>query len=67
MKKSTRFSQLLGRLDISRHLENRLRQTGCSGALGMLKLKFEGKIQKANNWDFQNEGTIICTTKVLKY
>lgn len=46
----------MGCLDISHHLENRLRQTDCSGALGMLKLKFTGKIQKANNRDFQNEG-----------
>ena len=30
--------------DISRHLENRLRQTDCSAAFGMLKLKLTGKI-----------------------
>ena len=34
--------RILGCRDISRHLENRLRQTDCSGALEMLKLKFTG-------------------------
>lgn len=41
--------------DISRHLENRLWQKDCFGALGILKLKFTGKIEEANNRDFQNE------------
>ena len=40
--------------DISRHLENRLRQTDCSAALGLLKLKLTGKIQEGNNRDFRN-------------
>ncbi len=53
-----RFTSLMAmeQPDISRHLENRLRQTDCSGALGMLKLKFTGKTRKANHRDFRNEG-----------
>lgn len=55
-KNSTGFRRILIYPDISRHLGNRLWQTDCSGALGMLKLKFTGKIRKSNNRDFRNEG-----------
>ena len=65
-RNSANIRRIIEYPDISRHLENRLRQTGCSGALVMLKLRFTGKIQKANHRDFQDEGTIHMRDKSFK-
>ena len=44
--------------DISRHLENRLRQADCFGVFGMIKLSFTGKTHKRKISIFRREHTM---------
>lgn len=47
------FRWILECLDITRHSKDRLRQTGCSGVFGMIKLNFTEKPHKTENQHFQ--------------
>ncbi len=48
------FRWILQCPDISRHLENRLRQIGCSGVFGMIKLNFaENSIKRVQLYAIQ--------------
>ncbi len=59
------FRWILKCPDISRHLENRLRQSGCSGVFGMINLVLqERRIKEKSAF---SEGKILCVIKVLKY
>ncbi len=50
---STNFRWILECPDITRHSKDRLRQTGCSGVFGMIKLNFTEIPHKMKNLHFQ--------------